>query len=49
MENEPILNLACEYRHTLRLAGQREGWAVEAPPIAGGWLGNVLTQGRSVD
>ena len=46
MENEPILNLAYEYRHKFRLAGRRDGWAVEALPIAGGWLGNVLIQGE---
>lgn len=46
LENEPILNLAYEYRRKFRLAGRRDGWAIEALPTAGGWLGNVLTQGQ---
>jgi len=46
LENEPILNLAYEYRHRLRLAGQPAAWAFEAVPIGGGWLGNMLIQGQ---
>jgi lipid A 3-O-deacylase len=46
LENEPILNLAYEYRHKFRLGGRREGWSVEALPSAGGMLGNVFTQGQ---
>jgi len=46
LENEPILNLAYEYRHKFRLAGRREGWSVEVLPAAGGMLGNVFTQGQ---
>ena len=46
LENELILNLAYEYRHKFRLAGRRDGWAAEALPSAGGWLGNALTQGQ---
>lgn len=46
LENEPIFNLAYEYRHKFQLAGQRERWSLEALPLAGGWLGNMLTQGE---
>ncbi len=48
LENEPILNLFYEYRHRFRLAGSRSrhGWTLEALPIAGAWLGNVLTEGQ---
>jgi hypothetical protein len=46
LENEPILNLAYEYRRKFRLAGRCKGWAIEAIPSAGGWLGNLLTQGQ---
>ena len=46
IHNEPILNLAYEYRHKFRLAGRREAWSAEALPIVGGWLGNVLIQGQ---
>lgn len=46
LENEPILNLAYEYRHKFRIAGRREGWSSEALPSAAGMLGNVFTQGQ---
>jgi hypothetical protein len=46
LENEPIFNLAYEYRHKFRLAGQRNRWSAEILPIGGGWLGNMLTQGE---
>lgn len=46
LHNEPIFNFAYEYRHRFQLAGQRERWSVEALPFAGGWLGNMLTQGQ---
>jgi lipid A 3-O-deacylase len=46
LHNEPIFNFAFEYRHKFQLAGQREGWSLEALPFAGGWLGNMLTQGQ---
>ena len=46
LENEPILNLAYEYRHKFRLAGHGDGWSAEALPSVGGLLGNVLTQGQ---
>ncbi len=46
LENEPIFNFAYEYRHKLRLTGQRERWSLEALPLFGGWLGNMLTQGE---
>ena len=46
LENEPIFNFAYEYRHKFQLTGQREGWSAEALPLAGGWLGNMLTQGE---
>lgn len=44
LENEPIVNLAYEYRHRFDLAGSREKWSLQALPLAGGWLGNMLTQ-----
>jgi lipid A 3-O-deacylase len=46
LKNEPIVNLAYEYRHKFRLAGEREAWSVEGFPLAGGWLGNMLTQAQ---
>lgn len=47
LENEPIFNLAYEYRHRFQLAGDRERWSVQAFPLAGGWLGNMLIQGQA--
>jgi hypothetical protein len=47
LENEPIFNLAYEYRHKFQLAGDRERWSMEALPLAGGWLGNMLIQGQA--
>lgn len=47
LENEPIFNLAYEYRHKFHLAGDRERWSLEAFPLAGGWLGNMLIQGQA--
>jgi lipid A 3-O-deacylase len=47
LENEPIFNLAYEYRHRFPLAGEREQWSLEALPLAGGWLGNMLIQGQA--
>jgi lipid A 3-O-deacylase len=44
LHNEPIFNLAYEYRHKFQLIGQRDQWSAEALPLAGGWLGNMLTQ-----
>jgi len=46
LKNEPIFNLAYEYRHKFRLAGRADGWAVQAMPMASAWLGNVLTEGQ---
>lgn len=46
LENEPIVNFAYEYRHRFQLAGHPRAWAVEALPVAGGWLGNFLIQGQ---
>ncbi len=47
LHNEPIFNLAYEYRHRFQLAGEREEWSVQALPLAGGWLGNMLIQGQA--
>ena len=47
LENEPIFNLAYEYRHKFPLAGEPGAWSLQAFPIAGGWLGNMLTQGQA--
>ena len=46
LHNEPIFNFAYEYRHKFQLVGDRERWSVEALPLAGGWLGNMLIQGE---
>ena len=46
LHNEPILNLVYEYRHKFQVTGDRERWSLEALPLAGGWLGNVLIQGE---
>jgi hypothetical protein len=46
LHNEPIFNLAYEYRHRFHIAGKREAWAVQAAPVCGGWLGNMLIQGQ---
>lgn len=44
LEDEPILNLVYEHRRRLRLAGDARGWSIEALPLVGGMLGNMLTQ-----
>lgn len=46
LHNELVLNLVYEHRRKYRLLGRRESWAVEALPMAGAMLGNVLTQGQ---
>jgi hypothetical protein len=46
LENEPIFNFAYEYRRKFQLAGDRQRWSLQAMPLAGGWLGNVLVQGQ---
>ncbi len=46
LHNEPIFNFAYEYRHKFQLAGRGEQWSLEGLPLAGGWLGNLLTQGQ---
>lgn len=47
LHNEPIFNLAYEYRHRFQLAGELERLSVQALPLAGGWLGNMLIQGQA--
>lgn len=47
LENEPIINLAYEYRHKFHLTGDRKRWSAQAFPLAGGWLGNMLVQGQA--
>ena len=47
LENEPIFNFAYEYRHKFQLAGERDQWSLQALPLAGGWLGNMLIQGQA--
>jgi hypothetical protein len=44
LENEPIFNFAYEYRHKFQLTGERDRWSVDALPLGGGWLGNMLAQ-----
>jgi lipid A 3-O-deacylase len=46
LKNEPIFNVAYEYRHRFHLAGDRDRWSLQAFPLAGGWLGNMLIQGQ---
>jgi hypothetical protein len=43
LDNDPFSTLP---RISLIPAGQRERWSLEALPLAGGWLGNMLTQGQ---
>jgi hypothetical protein len=47
LENEPIFNIAYEYRRKFELAGDRDKWSLQAFPLAGGWLGNMLIQGQA--
>jgi hypothetical protein len=47
LHDELILNLAYEYRHKFQLAGKSDPWGVQALPLAGGWLGNMLIQGQA--
>lgn len=47
LEDEPILNLAYEYRHRFLLSGEPEHWSAQAFPLGGGWLGNMLIQGQA--
>ena len=47
LENEPIFNFAYEYRHKFHLTGDRDKWSLQALPLAGGWLGNMLIQGQA--
>jgi hypothetical protein len=45
LHNELVLNIGYEHRRKYRLFGHPEGFALEALPIAGGALGNMLIQG----
>ncbi len=47
LRNEPVFDIAFEYRHRFALAGRRERWSVEGLPMAGAWLGNLITQGQA--
>ena len=47
LHNEPIINLAYEHRRKYRVLGRADGWAVEALPVVGFMLGNLLTQGHA--
>jgi hypothetical protein len=47
LENEPVFNFAYEYRRRFQLAGDRDKWSLQAFPLAGGWLGNMLIQGQA--
>ena len=46
LHNEPIFNFAYEYRHRFQLLGDRKQLSLQALPVGGGWLGNMLTQGE---
>lgn len=46
LRNEPILNLVYEHRRKYRLAGETDGFSIEALPVANAMLGNVLIQGQ---
>ncbi len=47
LHNEPVLNLVYEHRRKYRLSRQAHRWAVEALPVAGFMLGNVLTEAHA--
>ena len=47
LKNEPVIDLAYEYRHRFGLAGRREGWSAEGLPMGSFWLGNLITQGQA--
>lgn len=47
LEDEPIFNLAYEYRHRFLLSGEPERWSAQAFPLGGAWLGNMLIQGQA--
>lgn len=45
LADEPILNLMHEYRHRYPLFGSGEGWEIQALPVAGLAVGNLLDEG----
>jgi lipid A 3-O-deacylase len=47
LKNEPILNLVYEHRRRFTLAQSDAGWSVQAIPVVGGMLGNVLIQAQA--
>lgn len=47
LEDEPIFNFAYEYRHRFLLSGESEHWSLQAFPLGGAWLGNMLIQGQA--
>lgn len=47
LKNEPILNVVYEHRRRYTLVRSDAGWGAEVIPVAGGMLGNVLTQAQA--
>jgi len=47
LQNEPIFNLVYEHRRRFTLADSPVGWSVQAIPVVGGMLGNVLIQAQA--
>ena len=45
LADEPILNLMHEYRHRYPLLGSGNGWEIQALPVAGLAVGNLLDEG----
>lgn len=45
LADEPILNLMHEYRHRYPLFGSGNGWEIQALPVAGLAVGNLLDEG----
>ena len=47
LKSEAILNMVYEHRRRYTLAGENTGWSLEAIPVAGAMLGNVLIQAEA--
>ncbi len=44
LSDEPILNLMHEYRHRYPMFGSAQGWEIQAVPVAGLAVGNLLDE-----
>ena len=47
LRDEAVLNLQYEYRHKYQLKSRTSGLGIELIPMAGGFLGNYLTQAQA--